>query len=102
MWIIGRWLKRLRTIHMFFKPIACTNCGNETKGTVRCCMRDRCIESQNKILRNQLTIEQQAKIVQDGGRVVVETGRPLCWTCANANNYVCCWCELEASEETKK
>lgn len=86
----------------FFQPIVCTNCGKETKGTVRCCMLDRCVESQNATLRQQLSIEQLAAIVRDGGRITVEGGRPLCWTCAQENNYTCYSCELEVSEEKNK
>ena len=82
----------------------CSNCGTHSIGMAmtRCRMLDRCIPSQNLAITEHYQGDALEKVVLSGKRIFAEEGRPLCHKCANANNFTCWLCEIEALEEKKK
>ncbi len=85
------------------ETLSCANCGTTRIATLMtsCRMLDRCLPEQNSEISGRYSSEQLERMILQKRRVYADTGRPLCYACAEANRYVCYVCEL-ASKETSK
>ena len=81
----------------------CSNCGIEKSHVLmtHCRMVDRCIPSQNLRITLSIDHEELVRKLATGERIYVDVGAPLCYRCAQENQFTCYHCELEAMEERK-